>query len=100
MPMRLRNVVSLSEGDCGFASGCGGKVSPSSRSRMLRWDMMPLDYLLLKLSYCRVSLWGEGLEEWRGNMLVNVAKLKNADFLLLHDSCNRPWEMSACKIVM
>ena len=53
MPMRLRNVVSLFGGDCGFVPGCGGKVSPSSRSRMLRWDMMLLEYLLLKLSYCR-----------------------------------------------
>ena len=47
MPMRLRNVMSLSGRDCGFVSGCGGsKGSPSSRSRMLRWDMMLLDYLL------------------------------------------------------
>lgn len=38
---------------------------------------------------------GEG-----GEMLVNVAKLKNADILLLQDSCNGPWEMPACNIVM
>ena len=46
MPMRLRNVWSLSGGDCGLVSGWGGRFSPSSRSRMLRWDMMLLNYLL------------------------------------------------------
>lgn len=38
---------------------------------------------------------GEG-----GEMLVKVAILKNADILVLQDPCNRPWEMSACNIVM
>lgn len=41
-----------------------------------------------------------GVEGEGGEMLVNVAKLKNADILVLQDSCDRPWEMSACNIVM
>lgn len=56
MPTRLRNVLSLSGVDCGFVVVCGGKVSPSSRSRMLRWDMMLLDYSMSKLNRCNRDL--------------------------------------------
>lgn len=64
MPMRLRNVWSLSGRDCGFVSGWGGKFSPSSRSRMLRWDMMLLDYLLQSSLLRRVG--GGGKErKWK-----------------------------------